>query len=56
MKGVYRFSIQRACELALSELMRSANKTSLQYIVFACFDSKVEKALQNILSQYESNK
>lgn len=52
--GVYGFPIQRACEIAIDEVMSSEQNTTLQYIIFACFNDEVEMALNKALGKYNS--
>jgi len=51
--GAYKFPIPRACEIAVDEVMRSRADTTLQRVIFACFDSKVEKSLKKMIGKYE---
>lgn len=50
--GAYMFPIQRACDIAIDEVMRSKENTTLNHVIFACFDSGVEKALKKRLCKY----
>ena len=51
--GAYKFPIQRACEIAINEIMHAKENSSLQRIIFACFNSTIEKILKKYLSEYE---
>ena len=46
--GAYRFPIEKACEIAINEVYNFKNK-SLKKVIFACFESKLEKALNKSL-------
>ncbi len=51
--GVYRFPVLRACEIAIDEVVRLKDTTTLQYILFSSFNSNVEQALKKMLANYE---
>lgn len=45
--GVYRFPVEQACEIAFAEARRAVEENvQLKEVVFACFDDKVYRALQ----------
>lgn len=52
--GVYGFPIDKACGIAIREVMSflTQNK-SIQKVVFACFNSEVERELLNCMSDLE---
>jgi len=52
--GAYRFPVNQACEIAIDEIMKIEEKGSLQRIVFACFNSNIERALCKAYSKYQS--
>lgn len=48
--GVYRFPIDKACEIAVRETKKAlAEATTIEKVLFACFDSEVEKAYNRML-------
>jgi len=49
--GAYRFPIPKACDIAVYEIKKSLNESSIERVIFACFDQKIEKALQNSMSK-----
>ena len=53
--GAYQFPIERACEIAMSEVIKSAKGSAIERIIFACSGSKIEKALQYNLAKYGSD-
>jgi len=53
--GAYKFPIERACEIAINEVIMSAKGTSIERVIFACSGSKIANALQNNLVKYEIN-
>jgi len=50
--GAYRFPIERACEIAMSEVIKSAKGTSIKKIIFACHGSGIAKELQDCRIKY----
>lgn len=48
--GVYGYPIEQACEIAISEIVSTKQNSSVQHIIFACFNDKVEKELRYNLS------
>ncbi len=49
--GVYGFPIPEACEIAVNEVIRALKDSTIEHIIFACFDTKVEEALNISLSK-----
>lgn len=50
--GVYRFPIERACHIALSETLSFLNgKTSLEKVIFSCFSDQDLEIYQNIYAE-----
>ena len=43
--GAYRFPIPKACDIAVREIKTALKGTSIEHVIFACFDTKIEKAL-----------
>ena len=43
--GVYGFPIQKASDIAVCEVLNIAQDTSLEQIIFACFNNDVQEAL-----------
>lgn len=50
--GAYRFPFEKACEIAISEVIKSVKGTSIEYVIFACFENKIAKKLQDYLVKY----
>jgi len=50
--GAYKFPIERACEIAMSEVIKSAKGTSIEQVVFACHGSGIAKKLKDCLVKY----
>ena len=53
--GVYGFPIEKACRIALTEVMsfladNQSNHKSMRKVIFACFNSEVERELRNAMS------
>ena len=44
--GVYGFPIQKASDIAIKEVLKSVQDTTVERVVFACFSDDVQKALQ----------
>ena len=44
--GVYCFPIQKASDIAIKEVLKPVQDTTVERIVFACFNDDVQKALQ----------
>lgn len=50
--GAYRYPIDKACEIAISEVSKLLREfDEIEKVVFVCFDSKVEKQLNKKLSE-----
>jgi O-acetyl-ADP-ribose deacetylase (regulator of RNase III) len=50
--GAYRFPIDKACHIALFEVLAFCDENaSINKVVFACFESKIARAMQTLLSQ-----
>ena len=52
--GAYRFPIEKACEIAMSKVIKSAKGTSIEKVIFACSGSSIAKKLQDCLVKYEA--
>lgn len=50
--GVYGFPIPKACDIAISEVLKAANDTTIQHIIFACFNNETENAMKVSLGRY----
>ncbi len=46
--GVYRFPVSPACEIAVNEVL-SITDTSLEHIIFSCFNDEIKKSLTEML-------
>ena len=44
--GVYGFPIQKASDIAIKEVLKSAQDSTFEKVVFACFSADVQNALQ----------
>lgn len=51
--GAYRFPVQRACEIAISEVIKFKDDNTVQRVIFSCFDSRIEEILTKILDGFE---
>ncbi len=49
--GAYRFPIDKACDIAIYEVITA--QTNVEKVIFACFESKIEKTLKRSLNNYE---
>lgn len=49
--GAYRFPIEKACDIAIYEVLNA--QTNVEKIIFACFESKIERALKRSLKNHE---
>ncbi len=52
--GIYGFPIEKACDIAVSEVLKSVQGTTLEHVIFSCFNERVETALQMSLSKYKT--
>lgn len=50
--GAYRFPIEKACDIAIFEMLTNQN-TTIEKVIFACFENKIERALKRSLKNYE---
>ena len=44
--GVYGFPIQKASDIAIKEVLKAAQDSTVEKVIFACFNVDVQKALQ----------
>jgi len=44
--GVFRFPVQRASEIAINEVLKAGERSTLKRVVFSCFNEEIEDALQ----------
>ena len=49
--GVYRFPINKACDIAINEVLTIVHDTPLERVVFACFNNETEKSLKNSINK-----
>ena len=48
--GAYRYPIDRACDIAISEVSKFLREFGqIEKVVFVCFDAKVEKQLKKVI-------
>jgi O-acetyl-ADP-ribose deacetylase (regulator of RNase III) len=47
--GVYGFPIQKASDIAINEVLKSSQDSTVEKVVFACFSIDIQKALQKSL-------
>lgn len=50
--GVYGFPIEKACDIAVEAVMDALKGTSLEHVIFASFNQRVELALKNSLLKH----
>ena len=48
--GVYRYPIEQACEIAIKEILNTPETTSVEHVIFACFNQDIENELNKHLS------
>lgn len=53
--GVYRFPVQKACDIAICETLKFTGKTGIERLIFACFGPEVEQALHRSLMTWSGN-
>lgn len=51
--GVYQFPIAKACEIAITEIIKAGQNSTLENVIMACFSDEVEEALKRSLAQSE---
>lgn len=54
--GIYGFPIEKACDIAVREVLQSVVDTRVEHIIFSCFNDKVESALKKSLLRYDLDK
>ena len=47
--GIYGFPIEKACEIAVAEVLGTVKDTSIEHIIFSSFNTEVESALKKSL-------
>jgi O-acetyl-ADP-ribose deacetylase (regulator of RNase III) len=47
--GAYRFPIEKACQIAMHEVQKAGRDSSVEKLVFACFEDKIVSALTDNL-------
>ena len=52
--GVYRFPIPEACEIAINTVLETSQDTSLEKVIFSCFNKKIQTLLQQSLSRHRA--
>jgi len=52
--GIYGFPITKACDIAINEVLIAAQDTTLDRIVFACFNNTTKNALRASLGSYST--
>lgn len=53
--GVYGYPIEQACDIAISAAISASRHSTIQRIIFACFNDEVEQALRHSLSRYNNH-
>ena len=53
--GVYGFPIHKACNIAINEVLKTVQDTSLERVVFACFNNETEDSLKGCLVKQNHN-
>jgi O-acetyl-ADP-ribose deacetylase (regulator of RNase III) len=51
--GVYRFPIELACDIAVDTVLISSENTSLEQIIFSCFNSEIDSNLRKFLTKHQ---
>ena len=49
--GVYGFPVQRASEIAIREVIKAGRDSTIEQVVFSCFNHEVESALKQAFDQ-----
>ena len=52
--GVYGFPIQRASQIAMREVMKVRQDSSIERVVFSCFNDEVKSALTQAFERFNS--
>lgn len=52
--GVYGFPIERACDIAVKTVLDALRGTTLEHVIFSCFNERIENALTKSLAQYDA--
>ena len=52
--GVYCFPHEQACEIAVREVVKMLPDSTIQRVIFACFEKKIEEALNENLARWDS--
>ncbi len=50
--GVYGFPLEKACDIAVKQVLLTGQDSALQRLVFACFNNETEYYLQQSLDKY----
>ncbi|MFC2074481.1 O-acetyl-ADP-ribose deacetylase [Campylobacterota bacterium] len=52
--GIYGFPIEKACDIAISEVVKAVKGTTVEYVIFSSFNERIETALNKSLSKFNS--
>ncbi len=50
--GIYGFPIEKACEIAINEVINQQHETTLESVTFACYNHEIQQALQKNYENY----
>ena len=50
--GVYGFPISKACDIAITEVFKAVEGTTVEHVIFSCFNDRIEAALKNSLVEH----
>ena len=52
--GIYGFPIEKACDIAVSEVLKAVIGTTIEHVIFSCFNARIEAALNKSLSKFNT--
>jgi len=50
--GAYGFPIAKACDIAVSTVLQELKATTVEHVIFSCFNEQIESALRTSLSKF----
>ena len=54
--GVYGFPVEKACAIAVREVLCAVKGTTVEHVIFSSHSDKVEQALENNLAELDDDK
>jgi O-acetyl-ADP-ribose deacetylase (regulator of RNase III) len=51
--GIYGFPIEKACDIAVSEVVKAVKGTTVEHVIFSCFNEVIESSLQKSLKKFQ---